>query len=132
MEWKTAPGSAEAIPNIALETYGSAAGTIPFRMLRIIERGIQILERYSIRRFIENYLESNSTRVALSVVKVVLLVPLDDEPTVRLLANDSVIHIASGEEIVPEWRDLGGPKRHAFVRNRSIFMETIARLRPIE
>ena len=44
MERQAAPGAAETISHIALETYRRTTPAIPFRVLRIIERSIKILE----------------------------------------------------------------------------------------
>ena len=73
-------------------------------------------------------MERDRTRIALPVIVVVLLMPLDDEPPIRLLTDYSVIHIAAGKEVIPEWRDLVGSKWDALVRDRGILIETIAGL----
>jgi hypothetical protein len=128
VERQAAPGAAETISHVTLETYRSAPATVPFRVLWVIKGRIKILKRDGICCFIENYLERDSTRIALSIIVVILLMPLDDELAIRLLTDHSVIHIAAGKEVIPEWRDLVGSKWDALVRDRSVRIETIAGL----
>src|SRR5262245_4239438 len=97
------------------EAYRGTAATIPFRVLRIAEEGVQILERDGVRRFVENRLERNPTGIAHSVMVVILLIPLNDEPAIGLLANDTVIDIAAREQVIPEGRDLDSSGRHVRV-----------------
>ena len=96
------PGAAKTnLPRIALEAHGRSAAAIPFRMLRIVERGIQILVGELVGCFVEDHLEGDATWVAQSVIIVILLVPLDDELAIGLRANDTVIDISSREQVVP-------------------------------
>lgn len=88
MEWKAAPGAAKTVSNIALETYRRATAPIPFRVLWVAKDSIQILERNVVYCFIKDYLEGDTTRIALAVVVVLLLMPLDDKPSIGCLTDE--------------------------------------------
>src|SRR3954452_5243137 len=101
-------------------------------MLWVAEDGVQILERDAVCWFIEDCFERNATRVALSVVIVIFLVPLDDEPAVGCLPDHLIIDIPACEEVVPKRRDLRRPQRHGLIWNRCVLEIAIAGLRPVE
>src|ERR1051325_1085183 len=132
MEQKAAPRTAKTISNIALETNCSTAPAIPFRMLGVVKCCIKVLKRDDIRCFIQDHLECHRARAALSVIVMVLLMPLDDEAAIRRLAENVVIHVAAGKEVVPEGCNLVGPKWNDFVRNRAVLIITITRRRPVQ
>src|SRR6185503_10594263 len=99
VEGEGEPRTPETIAGATLETDGGAAATIPFRVRRVSEDGVQVLEREGVRGLLEDGLEGDGLGVTHPIVVVVLPIPLNDEPTVRRLTDDGVIDVPAGEEI---------------------------------